>query len=265
LWVEQQNCQVALYDFARAALSRITDTGDDHFPIWTPDGKRVTYISRKGIEGEGYSHSYEMYWKAADGSGPEEKLTPGPQGLGAQDQLSWSPDGKILAFTNRGGIWILPLSGDRKARQLLESKFNESMPAFSPDGRWLAYVSDESGRPEVYVQPFPGPGAKYLISNGGGTEPVWARNGRELFYRSDDRMMAVSVSAQLSFTGASPKLLFAGAFVRTPGYSNYDVSPDGQHFLMLKESEQAQAAPTQINVVLNWFEELKRRVPTGTK
>ena len=264
LWVEQQNCQVALYDFARAALSRFTDNGDDHFPIWTPDGKRVTYISRKGFAGEGYSGSYGMYWKSADGSGPEENLAPGAEGLRPLDHLSWSPDGKMLVFSNRGGIWGLSLSGDRKAALLIPSKFDESMPAVSPDGRWLAYVSNESGRPEVYVSPFPGPGAKYLVSNGGGTEPVWARNGRELFYRSDDRMMAVPVTTQPSFSAASPRLLFIGAFARTPEFSNYDVSPDGQHFLMLKENEEAKAA-TEINIVLNWFEELKQKVPTGKR
>jgi hypothetical protein len=129
-----------------------------------------------------------------------------------------------------------------------------------------AYISDESGRYEIYVQPYPGPGGKWQISTEGGMEPVWNRNGRELFYRSGDKMMAVDVTTLPSFSVGKPKMLFEGRYARSPcPTSNYDVSPDGQRFLMLKPTEQEQSTPTQINVVLNWFEELKRRVPTGTK
>ena len=135
---------------------------------------------------------------------------------------------------------------------------------FSPDGRWLAYVSDESGRYEIYVQPYPGPNGKWQISTGGGTEPRWNPKGRELFYRSGNKMMAVDIATQPSFTVGKPRILFEGQYQPTPTTSpNYDVSPDGQRFLMLKPSAAAEAAPTQINVVLNWFEELKQKVPTG--
>jgi serine/threonine-protein kinase len=128
----------------------------------------------------------------------------------------------------------------------------------------MAYVSNESGPNEIYVQAYPGPGGKWQISTEGGTEPVWSRNGRELFYRNGNKMMAVDVATQPSFTGGKPRLLFEGPYVPTPAtFPNYDVSSDGQRFLMLKPSESAEAAPTQINVVLNWFEELKRRVPVG--
>jgi Tol biopolymer transport system component len=137
---------------------------------------------------------------------------------------------------------------------------------FSPDGRWLAYVSNESGRYEVYVQPYPGPGGKWQISTEGGTEPAWNPNGRELFYRSGDKMMAVDIAMQPGFTVSKPRALFAGWYEATPAtFSNYDVTPDGQRFLMLKRNEQEASAPTQINVVLNWFEDLKRRVPTNRK
>ena len=156
--------------------------------------------------------------------------------------------------------------GDRKAQPFLRTQFNESAPRFSPDGRWLAYISDESGRVEIYVQPYPGPGSKWQISTEGGTEPVWNPNGRELFYRSGDKMMAVEIATQPGFSAGKPKVLFEGQYVPTPStFPNYDVSPDGQRFLMFKPSEQEQAAPTQINVVLNWFEELKQKVPTGKK
>ena len=130
----------------------------------------------------------------------------------------------------------------------------------------MAYISDESGRYEVYVQPFPGPGGKWQISTEGGTEPVWNPKGRELFYRNASKMMAVDVATQETFSAGKPKVLFEGPYVPTPrSFPDYDVSPDGQRFLMLKANEQAQGAPAQINVVLNWFEELKRRVPTGPR
>src|SRR5437762_4163811 len=135
---------------------------------------------------------------------------------------------------------------------------------FSPDGRWLAYASNETGRYEVYVQPFPGLGGKWQISTEGGREPVWARNGRELFYRNGGKMMVVDVTTQPSFTTTKRRMLFEGYYAAdTKNETNYDVTPDGQRFVMVKPSEQERTA-TQINMVLNWFEDLKRRVgPAG--
>jgi Tol biopolymer transport system component len=199
---------------------------------------------------------------------------------------SFSPDGQLLAFIEVNpstgyDIWMLRLGNDsggsgqvssagsgqgRKALPFLRTAFNESAPHFSPDGRWLTYTSDESGRYEIYVQPYPGPGGKWQISTEGGTEPVWNPNGRELFYRNGDKMMAVDIATQSGFTAGKPRMLFEGRYeLASVQVSNYDVSPDGQRFLMIKSSESAGTAPTQINVVLNWFEELKRRVPVGTK
>ena len=134
---------------------------------------------------------------------------------------------------------------------------------FSPDGHWLAYTSDESGRNEVYVQPYPGPGGKRQISTEGGGEPVWAKNGKELFYREGNKMMAVEITTQPTFRAGTPTLVFEGQYFRdiVPSEANYDITPDGRRFLMIKESEQ-EGGPRQINVVLNWFEELKRLVPT---
>jgi Tol biopolymer transport system component len=203
----------------------------------------------------------------ADGSGGLERLTKGEY---ARVPMSWSPDGQLLAFmennpTTGYDIWMLRLA-DLKAQPFLRTPFNESVPRFSPDGRWLAYISNESGRFEVYMQPYPGPGGKWLISTEGGTEPAWNSNGRELFYRSGDKMMAVDIATQPSFMAGKPRVLFEGRYVATPATSpNYDVSRDGQRFLMLKPSEQEASTPTQINVVLNWFEELKRRVPPAKK
>jgi len=256
-----QDSQVWLYDLSRETLTRLTFEGNtNQYPNWTPDGKRISFRSNK--EGP-----LNLFWQMSDGSGGLERLLTGDD---AQTANSWSPDGQLLAFvevtpTTGIDIWVLRMS-DRKAQPLLRTPFNESSPRFSPDGRWLTYVSDESGRYEIYVQPYPGPGGKWQISTEGGTEPEWNPNGRELFYRSGDKMMAVDIATQPGFAADKPRMLFAGQYVPTPvTYPNYDVSPDGKRFLMLKRSEQAEAAQTQINVVLNWFEELKQKVPTGKK
>jgi hypothetical protein len=207
-----------------------------------------------------------IFWQMADGSGGLEKLLPSEH---TDAPHSWSPDGQLLAFIEVNpttGIDILMLRlSDRKVQPFIRTPFNEGAARFSPDGHWLAYISDESGRNEIYVQPYPGPGGKWQISTEGGTEPVWNRNGRELFYRNGNKMMAVDIATQPSFAAGKPRMLFEGPYTLAPGQTpNYDVSPDGQRFLMLKPVEQA-AGPTQINVVLNWFEELKQKVPAGKK
>ena len=124
---------------------------------------------------------------------------------------------------------------DRKAQPFLQTPFNENAPRFSPDGHWLAYMSDESGHWEIYVQPYPGPGGKWQISADGGMEQVWNPNGRELFYRNSGKMMAVEITTQAGFTAGKPRVLFEGDYLPTPlTFPNFDVSPDGQQFLMLK-------------------------------
>jgi serine/threonine-protein kinase len=196
--------------------------------------------------------------KPADGSGPEQRLSERLQNAGTS--ISWSPDGRVLAFVDRGDIWLLPMSGGREPKPFFQSSFNETVPAFSPDGGWLAYVSDESGQQEVYVQPYPGPGGKYRISTSGGTEPVWARSGRELFFRNRDQMMVVQLNTQPTFNASRPSLLFARPFRQTANRTDYDVSPDGKRFVMVDAGLQEET-PTRINVLLNWFDELKQRVP----
>jgi len=259
--ITEPESQTWLYDLSRETLTRFTFEGSTSIaPIWSPDGKRIAFQSNK----EGPPN---IFWQMADGSGGLEPLTSGEY---THVPISWSRDGQLLAFfeinpTTGYDIWVLRLS-DRKAQPFLRTPFNESVPRFSPDGRWLAYISDESGRYEIYVQPYPGPGGKWQISTEGGTEPAWNPNGRELFYRSGDKMMAVDITTQPGFAAGKPRMLFERPYAPTPGTnSNYDVSPDGQRFLMLKPVEQEQAAPTQINVVLDWFEELKQKVPTGKK
>ena len=251
-WMSSLRCDLEVYDIARGSTMRVTSEGDNHSPNWTPDGQRITYISNTQPTG------FELFETPVNGSQAPERLTRAAQQLTAVTPLSWSPDGQVLAFADRGDIWLLPRSGAPKP--FVQSRFNETTPAFSPDGHWLAYVSDESGRSEVYVQPFPGPGEKYTISTDGGAQPMWARSGRELFFRNGDQMMSVSITTQPRFAAARPTVLFSGAYARSDGWVDYDVAPDGDHLLMINPGEQERPA-TEITVLLNWFDELKRRVP----
>jgi Tol biopolymer transport system component len=265
--ITESEFQTWLYDLSRETLTRFTFEGSyNPASVWTPDGKRIAFESNK----EGTPN---IFWQLADGSGGLERLNTSEH---IQVPMSWSPDGKLLALmevnpTTGVDIWVLrmgdPSAGPgqvRKAQPFLRTPFNEGAPRFSPDGRWLAYMSNESGRYEIYVQPYPGPGGKWQISTEGGTEPVWNPKGRELFYRSGDKVMAVDIGTQPGFAAGKPRMLFEGQYELSPvQIDNYDVSPDGQRFLMLKPTEQA--ALTQINVVLNWFEELKQKAPAGKK
>jgi Tol biopolymer transport system component len=252
----------------------LTFEGNANLPVWTPDGKRVVYRLTKP-EADG------LFWKPADGSGPEESLFTTAE-FGPQTS-SVSPDGQTVAFYANSpatgtDLWVFPLQGqgERKPRPFLQTPFTEAAPRFSPDGRWLVYSSNESGRSEIYVQPYPGPGGKWLISTEGGNQAVWARNGRALFFRSGDKMMAVDIQTQPAFQAGTPRMLFERAgYLGGQAAPDYDVSPDGQRFLMMKEGQQPEAAQrfstgagtlattVQVHVVLNWFEELKQRAPAG--
>jgi serine/threonine-protein kinase len=257
--IEEADNQVWLYDLSRDTLTRLTFEGTNNVdPIWTPDGKRIAF---KGAE-------FRLFWEPADGSGPAEELTKSE--LSSNNVPgSFSPDGQVLVFMERNpntdfDLYTLPLN-DSKPQPFVRTTSNETAPRFSPDGHFIAYASNEAGRFEIYVRPYPGPGGKSQISTEGGGEPVWNPKGRELFYRSGNKMMAVDVTTQPIFSAGKPKMLFEGPYVPTPrSFPDYDVSPDGQRFLMLKANERAQA-PAQINIVLNWFEELKQKVPTGKK
>jgi serine/threonine-protein kinase len=245
--------EIWVYEIARGSFTRLTFRGGLK-PVWTPDGKRVAFMSSS-------AGPINQFWVPADGSGSPERLVTSEH---AQFPESFTPDGQHLAFMEivpetANDLWVLSLQGERSSKPLLRTPFQERGAAFSPDGRWLAYSSDESGSWQVQAQPYAEGGGKAQVSTEGGTEAVWARDGRELFYRNGDKMMAVNIQAGDSFVAGKPRLLFEGRYAMgpAPGFTNYDVSRDGQRFLMIK-SEQA-AAPTQLNVVLNWFEELKRR------
>ncbi len=251
-----------LVDVARRTLSRLTfDPTEEFSPRWTPDGRRLFYAL---IEAGGDPQIYVM---AADGSGSREPV------LGraefARFPCSVAPDGRSLAYTEaiadeNADIWVLPLEGDRKPIPFVKTPFNEFGPEFSPDGRFLAYVSNESGRLEVYVRPFPGPGPKRQVSVGGGTSPAWSKTGREMFYRNGDAVMAVAVTTGPEFSSAAPRILFRGEYeepARPDWPRNYDVMPDGRQFVMIKPDPDVH--PTRAQVVLHWFEELKRQMTSG--
>jgi eukaryotic-like serine/threonine-protein kinase len=254
--IDELGSQEWLLDIGRGTLTRLTFEGSyNGGTAWTPDGKRITFGSDR-------AGPRNLFWQLADGSGGAERLTTSDR---IQVASSWSPDGQTLAFELAGpgtgfDVWMLHL-GDRKAEPFLQTRFNEIAPRFSPDGHWLAYASDESGRYEVYVQPYPGPGGKWQISTEGGTEPVWARNG-ELFYRNGGKVMVVETTTRPSFSAGNPKVLFEGSYATYQSVPDYDVTADGQRFLFAQAGDEGQS---EISVVLNWTEELKQNSPAGKR
>jgi len=259
-----------VWSLERATLTRLTfDPLFDRFPVWSPDSRRIAFSSqRDGSRGN-------LFWQMADGTGQAERVAKG-RNNSQVFPTSFSSDGTRLVVhgdsngTQVDDIGIVSLEGgaDSEVAPLLETMFSEANAQVSPDGRWLAYESDESGQLEVYVRPFPDIDAgRWQVSTGGGAQPVWARNGRELFYRSGDAVMSVPVETGASFVSRNPVVLFTGEFAPSIGGRNYDVSPDGQRFLMLKVGASGADAqdipPVRITVVLNWFEELRRLVPTN--
>jgi serine/threonine-protein kinase len=261
---EGSNYDVWISEVARGTLTRLTShPGEDVAPIWTPDGKQVTFAS--DVVGDPPA----LWWRPADGSGPQEPLLENEKPRVGMP-TSWSPDGQTLAFrsssTKSHDIWMLSREGEQEPWTFLDTEFDETGAMFSPDGGWLAYMSNETGRDEVYLQPFSvtGPRGKEQVSVDGGTEPVWAPDSRELFYRNGDKMMAVAIETEPDLSVGIPKLLFEERLLGTGPVHlprNYDVSLDGQRFLMIQGEQEL--VPTEIIVVLNWFDELKRLVPTN--
>jgi len=236
-----------IYDLERQTLSRFTTEAGAHMMgFWSPDGRDVGYgLVRGGPR--------NLWAKPADGSGPERPLV---RSEFQQIAGSWSPDGKHLAYAEihpktETDLLVFDVESG-KSRPFVQTPFAEVYPRFSPDGKWIAYESNESGQFEVYVQAFPGPGARHPISTDGGRRPVWKANGGQLYYRRGTRVMAVSVSTSPTFSVGTPRLLFDG-----PYEQDYDVSADGQKFYMIRRAESTPSE--QIEIVLNWFEELRRR------
>ena len=261
-----KDADVWSYDFARATLSRLTtDPGEDRSPLWTPDGQRIVFSSSRA----GYP---EIFWRAADGAGSDERLL-----AGAKDSLDlrgsgWSANGTQLLFTEvpasiQNAIGQIAIERPSDVRMLLKNSFTNDFPAVSPDGGWMAYHSNLSGQTEIYVERYPQLGNRQPISTGGGRLPLWSRDGRELFFSSLDghQMFAVSVQSGTTFVAGRPRVLFeVGMLRQTAGNRPYDIAPDGRFLIILSgQAEAAGGTASDMILVQNWFEELRRLVPTN--
>jgi Tol biopolymer transport system component len=236
-----------LQDTGRSTFTRLpsTDSAPGAFPVLTPDGKRVVYRAPEGVTVEN-----------VDGTGKPEVI---PGSSEFDYPASFSPDGETLVFLRNSeqtsfDVYTLPLRNPTQRRAILNSRAYEGGGRLSPDGRWLLYVSNESGRNEVYLRPFSGPERRWQISTDGGTQAIWNPNGKEIFYRSADKMMAVELKTMPDLVLSSPRVLFERRYAFGAGITlpNYDVTPDGQRFVMVKEEDTA----GRLNIVLNWFANL---------
>ena len=251
---------VWIYELERHAITRLSfSEGSDWHTVWSPDGRQIAHGSNLGQAGK-------MFLKSADGAGESQLLFEEP---GNQSPSSFSPDGKFLAFMHtdpetRADIWIMPMDGEGEPRVFLKTPFSEGGPQFSPDGRWLLYMSNESGRFQAYVKPFPDGAGKWQVSTGGARYPMWSPAGNEIFYRSEegDRMMSVTYTiVEDSFQLGRPRELFQGRF-RIGPLQFYDVSPDGERFVMVQSVTEENAVDTNNPVVvLNWLDEVERLAP----
>jgi Tol biopolymer transport system component len=243
----QEAANVWLFDVARGVRTPLTVSGRALEPVWSPDGRRIVFSSAS--EGR-----LDLYQKASSGAGPEDVLLADD---GNEYPESLSPDGRFLLYfkwgegsthrTNTWDLWVLPLFGDRKPFPFIESPFIEAGTQFSPDGRWLAYNTNESGRSELYVVPFPGPGGRVRISTAGGDNARWRRDGKEIFYLAETTLMSAAVTADGSRFDVGPvQRLFEVPMV--DGYWPYDVAPDGQRFLV----NTLESAVAPLTIVVNW-------------
>lgn len=271
-----------LRDLSRETTTRLTFGAHNTSPVWSPDGAGIAFGSNRPASGpppaDGYSGIFNLFEKRADGTGDmtvlldsvAAKLPPG-----WKQPTSWSPDGQLIVFElldpkTSYDIWAVPLNGDRKPRPLLQTEFQELEGQISPDGRWLAYASNETRRLEIYVRPLSASAGKWQISTGGGSYPRWRRDGKELFYLSRDRkLMAVPInSSGAAIEAGIPHALFAvrlaGVFNSGNGFAGnanspypYVVTRDGQRFLVSVDTSQ-QASETPLTVVVNWMAGLRK-------
>ncbi len=246
-------------------IRQLTFGGGNTLAIWTPDGQRVTFTSdRDGKQ--------EIYWQPADGSGVAERLATAEEGMNLLAG-SWSPDGKTLALmvagsaaTGRIGVWTLSHDGETTTPEVFADESGQLGPVFSPDGRWLAYMALGSDTQQVYMQPFPKTGAIHRVTQQGGRHPLWSPDGTELFYLNGPLLMGIDIATEPAFSFGNEQALGIQGFLNPIQITRpYDITPDGQRFLMVFPADQADSVAEtpdeQINIVLNWFEELKERVP----
>jgi len=243
-----------VYDIETETPRQLTFDGPNGVPEWSPDSLTIVFDDYAGTP------FYNLHTVAADGTQDPVRLTRGDHN---QDAGSWSSEGS-LAYRQDGDLWVVPVVEGKagEERQLTRTPARERAPAFSPGGSWLAFTSDETGDEELYVVPYPGPGERTKISEGGGWNPAWSRDGGELYYRCGDperpKMMVVEMSD--GRPAGEPRLMFEEPFATTIGTRNYDVMADGR-FVMALRSRNEPEPVTQINLVTNWFDELKTLVP----
>jgi Tol biopolymer transport system component len=253
------NVDIWMLEIERDMLTRLTfDEAVDINPVWSPDGLWIVFASRRGGGG-----SFNLYRRRADRTGEVERLTTGEN---SQFPVSFSPDGSILVFTERtpdnsSDIMLLRLGDEAEPEAFLATPFAEFNPAVSPEGRWIAYVSRESGEFEVFVSPFPRGGSPVKVSEGQGFQPKWMPDGKEIIYGYENQCMVVSVSTEGDvFSAQKPELMF-----ETTGNfgSTFDVAPDGQRLLAVRGGDGEDERSRQPTVVVNWFEELKAKLSGG--
>jgi eukaryotic-like serine/threonine-protein kinase len=240
------------YDVGTGTPTRLTSAGDNDRPEWTPDGQRVLFLSSPDAA------NYSVWRQPADGGAAPEQLYQGTKSI---REVMLLQDGRTLVFRedtpdNQRDIRMVSLGTSGESTPVVATVADELMPRVSPDGKWLAYQSNESGQYEIYVRPFPGGGSRTTVSNAGGTEPVWSREGCRLFYRNGTQLVAASCSTSGAFAVTSRQVLFSGNFERHPFHPNYDVAPDGHRFAMISSGD----AEPQVVVVTNWVEELRQRL-----
>ena len=269
LALEVAGKDIVVYDLERDTMTPLTFAGTANIPVWSPDGRYIVFGTPEG-----------MSWTRADGAGQPRPLI---HSISFQVPWSFSPDGKRLAFiessARNGGLdlWTVPLESDSsglragKPEAFLETRADERYPSFSPDGKWIAYSSDESGRPEIYVRAFPDRGGKWQVSNGGGAYPMWSRNGRELFFETvDDLIMVAGYTVKGdSFVPDKPRLWSTKKLVggRANSIKNFDLAPDGKRIVALMPADSPESQQSQNHVIFleNFFDELRRRVPVDKK
>jgi Tol biopolymer transport system component len=241
------NDDIWVYQLKKGILTRLTfGGGNNDWPIWSPDGAYVVYASEKG-------KNLNLFRKRWDGSSPEERLTTNHV---SQSATSFSPDGKFLTFTQGTDIWVLPMDGARTPFPFVESSAHKDNAKISPDGKWMAYTSDESGKNEVYVVPFPKREGKWQISSGGGSLPQWSPDGKELYFVGGSSIMTVGVTTGASFNYSAQREVCSG-LANATGF--FGLTPDGKRFVV-GVSTTGQYTLNHISVVTNWFDELQSKL-----
>jgi len=261
--LREGNWDVWVYDLEREVATRLTfNEGYDGDQVWSPDGNYLSFSSDEG-------GSENPYRKRADGSGEAELLADLPHAFWA---TSWTPDGKWILGEVQAetfDLWAVPADGEGEPEEFLATQFFDRFPAISPDGNWVAYMSDESGRPEIYVRPFPRAAGKWQVSDGGGSWPAWSRTGSEIIFRSGDGLMAAPVStSDGTFRAGRPQQLAQGGFsgdqvgIAISGsiFSDFDPMPDGENFVVLLGAE-GKGIQSHVTLVTNWFDVLKENLP----